>query len=105
MGETVAAVLERTAGVRGDALWLVFERPDRGVETTSWAQALERAEATAALLAAHGVGPGDRVGVHLTNRPERPAERAAAAQQHRPRVLHRQRVPAPAGAGELDVSR
>lgn len=48
---------------------LVFEGPD-GVTTYSGAEVRERAEAAAGRLAAAGIGPGDRVHLHLHNRPE-----------------------------------
>ena len=69
-GETLAAVLARHAERGGDRPWLVAEDADRDVTETSWSDALARAQRMAAVLADHGVGPGDRFNVHLTNRPE-----------------------------------
>lgn len=66
-GETLATTLARHADRRGDEPWLVAEDRDGVVTETTWAQALDRARRTAGVLAAHGVGPGDRFNVHLTN--------------------------------------
>jgi crotonobetaine/carnitine-CoA ligase len=68
--ETLASVLEWHAATRADAPWLLFEEEPGAVATVTWLEALQRARATAGVLRAHGIGPGDRFNVHLTNRPE-----------------------------------
>ncbi len=42
----------------------------RGGTSTTWRELEDRSARTAAVLAAHGVGRGDRVVLLLTNRPE-----------------------------------
>jgi crotonobetaine/carnitine-CoA ligase len=68
--DTLASVLAWHASQRGDTPWLLFEDEPGSIRTVSWAEALERARRTATVLRAHGAGPGERVNVHLTNRPE-----------------------------------
>lgn len=68
--DTIAGRLRALAQTRPDDTWLVFE-PEAGVlAQTTWAAAMDRASATAGLLAEHGVGPGGRFHVHLTNSPD-----------------------------------
>ncbi|HEX3707042.1 MAG TPA: AMP-binding protein [Mycobacteriales bacterium] len=49
---------------------LVFDDLDGGVRAFSWSEVSAHAHTVAATLAELGVGPGDRVHVHLPNRPE-----------------------------------
>lgn len=68
--DTVAAVLRGHATRTPDAPFLLFERAPGAVESTTYAQAHDRALRTAGALARHGVRAGDRFCAHLTNRPE-----------------------------------
>ncbi|HVW41148.1 MAG TPA: AMP-binding protein [Amycolatopsis sp.] len=68
-GTTLGSVLADGAARTPDATFLCFEREPGLVETTTWQQMAARARGTAAALRELGVGPGDRVGVHLTNCP------------------------------------
>jgi crotonobetaine/carnitine-CoA ligase len=66
----VLDVLEARAEARPGDQSLVAEAPDGSVVTLSWAQVLDRSQAVARRLAEAGVGPGDRLHVHLPNRLE-----------------------------------
>jgi crotonobetaine/carnitine-CoA ligase len=68
--DTVATVLLGHAARRPDAPFLAFERAPGQVEHTTYRTQTDRAARTAATLARHGVRPGDRFCVNLTNRPE-----------------------------------
>jgi carnitine-CoA ligase len=67
---TVADVLRHRAEVNGASSFLVFEEPTGAVLARSYSETYDRAVRTASLLSSMGVGQGDRVHVHLTNRPE-----------------------------------
>ncbi len=68
--DTIASVLAAHAARTPDATFLVFERSPGDVETTTYAGQLARATRTAGALRRHGVGRGDRFGVHLSNCPD-----------------------------------
>jgi crotonobetaine/carnitine-CoA ligase len=68
--DTVASVLLGHADRTPDAPFLLFERAPGAIEQVSYAQAAQRATRTAGALARHGIGAGDRIGVHLSNCPE-----------------------------------
>lgn len=65
--DTLAVVLRRGAVERGEALWVVFEADGGGRERVSYGQMWERACRMAGVLGELGVGPGDRVHIHLPN--------------------------------------
>jgi crotonobetaine/carnitine-CoA ligase len=65
--DTVASVLERHARRTPDAPFLVFEEAPGVVRSLTYAEMDARANRAANLLRAHGIGPGDRFGVQLTN--------------------------------------
>lgn len=74
LGRNLTELIERRAAERGDATFLVWDpehgaRPDaiRSVSYAGWAANVAW---LAAALAARGVGRGDKVCVHLDNRPE-----------------------------------
>ncbi len=67
---TVFGVLEAGAVAHPDRELLVFEDAHGSVNRWSWAQAVEQTLASAQWLRAQGVGPRDRVHLHLPNRPE-----------------------------------
>ncbi|MEJ2864719.1 class I adenylate-forming enzyme family protein [Actinomycetospora flava] len=69
MSSTVYDLLAGTAADRPDAPFLVFAGDD-GTGTVSYAEQVRRADETAGLLAALGVGPGARVHLMTPNRPE-----------------------------------
>ena len=62
---TISDLVQLAASRFGDSTWLV--EPDAAGETTSFATAGARVSRLASLLAANGVGPGDRVAVSLGN--------------------------------------
>ncbi|MET8654016.1 MULTISPECIES: AMP-dependent synthetase/ligase [Nocardia] len=64
---TVPEAFQETARLRPDQVAL---RTVGGTLEITWKQYAERVEALATGLAALGVGPGDTVGIMLTNRPE-----------------------------------
>jgi crotonobetaine/carnitine-CoA ligase len=68
--DTLVSVLRSHATRQPDAPFLVFEREPGNVETTSYAEMVARVRRTAGALARHGVGPGTRFHVHLSNRPD-----------------------------------
>lgn len=68
--DTVVSVLQEHAERRADAPFLLFERAPGQVETTTYGQLWARVTRTAGAMARHGIGAGDRFGIHLTNRPE-----------------------------------
>lgn len=70
------ALLTRAAGRWPDAVAWVF---DESGEQLTFEAVLDRTRRLAAVLAAEGVGPGDRVAVMLDNRPEFPLTWLAAA--------------------------
>ena len=69
---TLGGFLVEVCAAHGEREALVFDDPLRGGETVRWTYGdLEReARAVAARLVAHGVMPGDRVGLVMGNRPE-----------------------------------
>lgn len=67
---TVSGTLRTGAARHPDRALLVYDDLDGNVTTYSWQQVLDRAHAMAARLEQAGVGAGDRVHVHLGNRPE-----------------------------------
>ena len=67
---TVGSVVLGFAERSPEACFLVFEHQPGSVETITYRQMAERSRAAAAMLHAQGVGPGERVGVHLTNCPQ-----------------------------------
>jgi carnitine-CoA ligase len=69
-GLTVADLLMAGARRHPDRTLLVYERPDGTVETFTWKSVLGRAAWFAARLDAAGIRPGERVHLHLGNRPE-----------------------------------
>ena len=68
--DTLGSVLRDHASRLGEKPFLLFERTPGSIESTSWREQAERSMRTARALYGLGVRPGDRVGVHLTNRPE-----------------------------------
>ena len=68
--DTVGSLLTRHAERRPGATFLTFEAADGTLAERSWGEAATRAFRMAHLLASEGVGPGDRVHVHLVNCPE-----------------------------------
>lgn len=69
-GTTLPAILREGAARHPDRELLVFEDGAGEVTSFSWRQIHERARALAAHLADLGVARGDRVHLHLPNRPE-----------------------------------
>lgn len=69
-GRTLHALL-RDGALRTPAQpLLVFEDERGSVGTWSWAEVEERSRRLAGLLRGHGISHGDRVHIHLANRPE-----------------------------------
>jgi carnitine-CoA ligase len=64
-GRTVFGLVEDGARAHPGRELVVF-----GAATWTWQDALERIVATARFLIERGVGPGDRIHLHLTNRPD-----------------------------------
>jgi crotonobetaine/carnitine-CoA ligase len=69
-GRSLPAILRDGAARHPDRELLVFEDGAGDVSTYSWRLLHERSLAVAAHLAGLGVRPGDRVHLHLPNRPE-----------------------------------
>lgn len=69
-GDTVASVLARHARARGPEPFLVVDDGGSPVVWATYASMADRARTFAALLRASGIGPGDRIHVHLANRPD-----------------------------------
>jgi len=67
---SLADLLRAGAERHPDRELLVYENPDGEVLSWSWAEVLGRSREAAASVAATGAGPGDRIHVHLRNRPE-----------------------------------
>jgi crotonobetaine/carnitine-CoA ligase len=67
---TVFDVLAQNASDHPDAPFLVFEGIDGAVVRRSYGEAHERALYMGHVLLDYGVTPGDRVHVHMSNRPE-----------------------------------
>jgi crotonobetaine/carnitine-CoA ligase len=67
---TVAGVLLSGARRHPERPLLVYDDGSGEHLTLSWAATAKRTEAVAAELERRGVGPGDRIHVHLPNRPE-----------------------------------
>ena len=67
---TLFDLLARTARAHPDAPFLVFEGVDGAVMQRSYEDMHERAVDMARVLLGYGVTPGDRVHVHMSNRPE-----------------------------------
>lgn len=66
----MASILANGAAEFPDRPLLEFETGDGAVDRWTWREGLERSLRTASLLRDHGVGAGDRVHLHLPNRPE-----------------------------------
>lgn len=69
-GRTLPAILGQGAARHPDRPLLVFEDAAGVVATHSWREMHERSRAVGAHLAGLGVGRGDRIHLHLPNRPE-----------------------------------
>lgn len=69
-GRTVERLLADGAGRHPDRELLTYEDGDGYATTYSWQQVHDRSTALAFHLAGLGVRPGDRIHVHLPNRPE-----------------------------------
>jgi crotonobetaine/carnitine-CoA ligase len=69
-GLVVGDLLRAGAARHPERAFLIYEHPDGAVENFSWAQVLERSEQTAARLELAGIGVGDRIHLHLSNRSE-----------------------------------
>jgi crotonobetaine/carnitine-CoA ligase len=67
---TLNSVLQEGATLHPDRTLVVFEDEQGTVSELSWAEVQTRSRGVAAQLASHGVRRGDRVQVHLENRPE-----------------------------------
>ncbi|MBB4662862.1 AMP-binding protein [Conexibacter arvalis] len=67
---TVLDVLAAGAAQHPRRELLVFDEIGAGVRAFTWEEVLERSLGVAQLLAARGVGRGDRVHLHMGNRPE-----------------------------------
>lgn len=67
---TVADLLREGAAAHPDRTLLVNEDPAGKTTSFSWREVLEHAGGVAARLAAAGAEPGDRIHLHLANRPE-----------------------------------
>ncbi|MFC5181810.1 AMP-binding protein [Actinomadura harenae] len=74
--ETLDGLVRRAAALWPERVAWIF---DETGERLTFAQVDARTDALATLLAEHGVGPGDRVGVMVRNRPEFPLSWLAAA--------------------------
>ncbi|HZK51915.1 MAG TPA: AMP-binding protein, partial [Actinomycetota bacterium] len=68
--DTIVSILTRRASQRPSDPFLVFDDLDGGVQRRSYEAMATRAALTAGVLARHGIGRGDRIHVHLWNRPE-----------------------------------
>ena len=68
--DTVGTLLTRHAARNPRRAFLIFESTGGSLAERSWGETATRAFRMAHLLASRGVGPGDRVHVHLGNRPE-----------------------------------
>jgi crotonobetaine/carnitine-CoA ligase len=69
-GRTLPAVLSAGARRTPQQPLLIFESADGAVLTWTWAEVDEQSRRVASLLTEHGVARGDRVHLHLANRPE-----------------------------------
>jgi crotonobetaine/carnitine-CoA ligase len=69
-GRSVAGILRAGADRHPDRELLVCEGHDGVVSSYSWQECLDHARGVASRLEAAGVGRGDRVHLHLRNRPE-----------------------------------
>ena len=67
---TLAHVLRAGFDRSPDRPLLVYDDLDGGVQTYTWRDVFARSLALATRLADAGIGPGDRVHLHLPNRPE-----------------------------------
>lgn len=71
VGVPLGRLLERHAAAGGDRPFLLYQDVDGdGIVEVSYAEQFDRARRAAAVLRDHGIGPGDRFNVHLTNCPE-----------------------------------
>jgi carnitine-CoA ligase len=68
--ETIVSVLARRASEQPSSPFLVFDDLEGGIHRRSYEVMAARAGLTAGVLDSHGIGPGDRVHVHLWNCPE-----------------------------------
>lgn len=69
LGANLWAMFERSAARLGDRPFL-YRREHGAWRSRSWAEVAREARALAGCLAAHGIGPGDRVALVAENRPE-----------------------------------
>jgi crotonobetaine/carnitine-CoA ligase len=69
-GQDVRALIERKASERTDHPFLMWEPFEGLSETWTYRQAAERIRRVAAGLSTRGVRPGERILIHLDNRPE-----------------------------------
>jgi crotonobetaine/carnitine-CoA ligase len=69
-GRTPYGILAGGADRHPDRELLVYEHDDATVTTYTWSDVAAEVRVAAARLSAHGVGAGDRVVVHLPNRPQ-----------------------------------
>lgn len=69
-GLVVGDLLRAGAARYPERDFLIYEHPDGAVENFSWTAVLERSEQTAARLGQAGIGHGDRIHLHLSNRSE-----------------------------------
>jgi crotonobetaine/carnitine-CoA ligase len=67
---TLASILASGARRHPDRTLLVYDDGETEEVTYSWAQMAERSDAVASELERRGVKPGDRIHIHLPNRPE-----------------------------------
>jgi len=68
--ETIVSVLARRASEQPLSEFLIFDDLEGGIHRRSYEVMAARAGLTAGLLDSRGIGPGDRVHVHLWNCPE-----------------------------------
>jgi carnitine-CoA ligase len=69
-GRTVGDLLRAGVTRHPEREFLVYEHGDGAVDSFTWAATLERSGQAAARLAEAGVRHGDRIHLHLSNRPE-----------------------------------
>jgi carnitine-CoA ligase len=69
-GRTVADLLRAGAAAHPDRVLLVNEDPPGAVTSFTWRDVIEHASGVAEMLADAGARPGDRIHLHLVNRPE-----------------------------------
>ncbi|HEX2277986.1 MAG TPA: class I adenylate-forming enzyme family protein, partial [Candidatus Tectomicrobia bacterium] len=69
-GRTLRGELERQTQLQGDKTWLIFERVSGDTRAWTYRQFRDAVYQAAHLLQEAGVGPGDKLLLHLTNCPE-----------------------------------